>query len=190
MSGCNLFSPQKTPEISSYTFSIHSRHYHASTPNAKRIAVFVNTPTAITGYDSRKMMYSTKPYQLNHFALNQWSAPPAEMLQPIMVQKLRDTGKINAIMSNEYNTNQQYVLRLHLIELRQNFISKPSQIQLKIQAEILSAHNINVINAHTFSTSIIAPQNTPYGGVIAANKAVDLLLNQITEFTIHSLRKN
>ncbi len=187
VSSCSLLSPQKTPDISTYTLSSHNRVYHATTHKLKEITLIVNTPTAVTGYDSRKMIYSKKRYELNHFALNQWAAPPAEMIHPILVQKLRDTGRFNAVMSNEYNSNPQFVLRVHLIELQQNFAVQPSQVQLKIQAEILTTQDNKVIRAQTFITSIIAPQNTPYGGVLAANKAVDYVLNQITEFTLHSL---
>lgn len=184
---CSLLSPQKTPEISTYTLSAHDRVYHATTHKTKKITLIVNTPTAVTGYDSRKMIYSKKRYELNHFALNQWAAPPAEMIHPILVQKLRDTGQFNAVMSNEYNSNPQYVLRVHLIELQQNFAVQPSQIQLKIQAEILTSNDNKVIKTQTFNTSIRTLQNTPYGGVLAANKAVDLLLNQIAEFTVRSV---
>src|SRR5690348_12647625 len=91
MSSCSLLSPQKTPEISTYTLSAHPRVSHATTSTTKKITLIVNTPIAVTGYDSRKMIYSKKPFELNQFALNQWAAPPAEMIHPMLVQKLRET---------------------------------------------------------------------------------------------------
>lgn len=187
VSGCNFLSPQQTPNISTYNFKIKERHYQAQTHKKDKITLIINTPTAVPGFDTRKMIYTKKPYELNEFALNQWVAPPAEMLQPILVQKIRDTGQFHAIMSHAYESNRQFVLNTHLIELQQNFIKHPSQIQMSIQAELINADNNKVISTRTFSTIQTAPQNSPYGGVVAANKAVDIILNQITEFTVHSL---
>ncbi len=187
LSGCNFLSPQKTPTISTYHFKIKERHYQAQTHQKDKITLIINTPTAVAGFDTRKMIYTKKPYELNEFALNQWVAPPAEMLQPILAQKLRDTGQFHAIMSHAYGSNRQFLLKTHLIELQQNFIKQPSQIQMTIQAELINADNNKVVSTRTFSTIQTAPQNSPYGGVVAANKAVDIILNQITEFTVRSL---
>lgn len=187
ISGCSFLSPQKTPNISNYAFSNTFRHYHAPVHKKNKITVIINTPTAAAGFDTRKMIYTKKPYELSEFALNQWSAPPAEMLQPLLVQKLRDTGRFHAIMSHAYGTNREFILKTHLIELKQNFATNPSKIQITVQAEIINSNDNKVISTHTFNITQKTHQNTPYGGVVAANQAVDLILNQITEFTVRSL---
>jgi cholesterol transport system auxiliary component len=188
LSSCSLLGPQKTPTVTTYTLSISK--IHTVPVHDHKITLLVNTPTAAAGYDSRKMIYTKRPYELSEFALNQWAAPPAEMLETILVQKLNDTGRFHAIISNAYSANRQFILRTHLIELRQNFTVKPSQIQLSLQAELINAQDSKVINTGTFATSVPAVQNTPYGGVLAANKAADRLLNQIAEFCLHSLNSH
>ena len=185
LGGCSLLGPQNVPEVSTYTLAVE--RIHSPVSSHQKITLAVNTPTAGAGYDTRKMIFTNRPYELGEFARSQWAAPPAEMIEPILIQKLRDTGRFHAVVMNAFSTNKQLSLRTHLIELRQDFTVKPSQVKVAIQAELINANDNKVINSRTFTTSISAPENTPYSGVVAANKAVDWLLTQIAEFSVRSL---
>ena len=186
LGGCSLFGPQNVPEVSTYTLAVQRVHSHS--PSTHKTTLLVNTPTATAGYDSRKMIFTNKPYELGQFARSQWTAPPGEMLEPMLIQKLRDTGYFHAVVSNAYTTNRQLMLRTHLIELRQDFTVKPSQLRLAIQAELVNSDDNKVINSQTFTIAMPAYENTPYSGVVAANKAVDRLLTQIAQFSLKSLQ--
>lgn len=185
LSGCSLLGPQKTPSITTYTLSVAKIRDRVA--HDHKITLLVSAPTAAAGYDSRKMIYTRKPYELSEFALNQWAAPPAEMLEPIVVQKLRDTGYFHAVISTAFSTQREYLLKMNLIELRQDFTVNPSRIRLALQAELIDAKESRVINTRTFTCSIPTPQNTPYNGVVAANRAVEVLLSQVAQFCVRSL---
>lgn len=184
--GCNFLGPQQLPSTTTYTLS--AAKVRETPAQDHKITLLVNTPTASAGYDTRKMIYTQKPYELSDFSRNQWAAPPAEMLEPILIQKLRDTGYFHAVVNNAYSVNRQLILRTHLIELRQDFTVTPSRVQLAMQAELINPTDNKVINSHTFTCSMPAPKNTPYSGVLAANKAVDRLLNQIAQFCVQSVK--
>lgn len=185
LAGCNLLGPQKTPSTTTYTLAvakIRDRVLHDH-----KITLLVSPPTAAAGYDTRKMIYTQKPYELSEFALNQWAAPPAEMLESILLQKLGDTGYFHAVISTAFSTQREYLLKTNLIELRQDFTVNPSRIRLALQAELIDAKESRVINTRTFTCSMPSPKNTPYDGVVAANRAVEFLLSQVAQFCVRSL---
>jgi cholesterol transport system auxiliary component len=184
--GCSLLGPQDVPSTATYTLSM-AKVRETPMPDQK-ITLLVNTPTASAGYDSRKMIYTKKRYELSDFARNQWAATPAEMLEPILIQKLRNTGYFHAVIHNDNLVSRRLILRTHLIELQQDFTVTPSQIKLALQAELINVIENKVINTHTFTCSMPARENTPYSGVLAANRAVDKLLSQIAEFCVRSIK--
>ncbi len=188
VASCSFLGPQNIPEVTTYTIAVPKTQ--PSFSSAQKITLMVSTPTAGAGYDSRKMIYTNKPYELASFAKSQWAATPAEMLEPILIQKLRDTGYFHAVVSNAFSTSRQVFLRTHLIELRQDFTQNPSRIILSLQVEIINAEDGRVINAKTFTSSVLTAENTPYSGVVAANRAVDRLASEIALFSLSSLNNS
>lgn len=185
LASCSFLGPQNVPEVTTYTLALPKTQPHFT--SAPKLTLMVSTPTAGPGYDSRKMIYTNKTYELSAFVKSQWAATPAEMLEPILIQKLRDTGYFHAVVSNAFSSSRQVFLRTHLLELRQDFTQNPSRVSLALQAEIINAEDSRVINSKTFSTSVLASENTPYSGVVAANRAVERLVSEIALFSLSSL---
>ncbi len=185
ISGCNMLGPQEVASTTTYTLSVP--HIQNTNVHDHKITLLVNSPTATPGFDSRKMIYTKTRYELSEFARHQWAAPPAEMLEPVLIQKLRDTGYFHAVINSAFAVQRDYVLKTHLIEMRQDFTVKPSRLRIAMQAELIDTKESRVVNACTFTCSMPAPQNTPYSGVVAANRAVNTILSQVAEFSVKAL---
>jgi cholesterol transport system auxiliary component len=55
-------------------------------------SILISPPEAAAGYQSAQMIYIKKPYELNAFASHAWIEPPADMLYPLIVQSIQQTG--------------------------------------------------------------------------------------------------
>lgn len=185
LTGCSFLGPQEQPETSTYTLSIPRLHNVPTT--SKQLTLMVTTPTASSGYTSKKMIYNEHPYELSAFGRNEWAGPPAEMLEPLLIQKLRDTGYFHAVVATPFSANRELVLRTRLLELRQDFTCKPSHIILALQVELINNKTEQVINSQTFSCSMPTHCNTPYGGVQTANQAANVVLDKVAQFAVRSL---
>ncbi|MCB1827745.1 MAG: membrane integrity-associated transporter subunit PqiC [Coxiellaceae bacterium] len=183
LTGC--FGPVKSPTVQ--TFTINSRPYINSVHRNKRITVMVTTPTASPGYETSQMIYNKQRYELNHFTKNKWAGPPAEMLNPLLVQALQDTGYFHAVVSTPISVDRNLRIKTNLLELRQDFTVTPSRLRMAIQVDLVNDETNKVINSRVFSTSIPTLCDTPYGGVIAANRASQALMRQIAYFTVDNL---
>ena len=172
-----------------------TQHYKLTQFSAEKVSathsektLFISPTEAVAGYQSEQMQYSTKPFTFNSFTKNGWFSPPASMIYPLIIQSLQHSGYFEAIGSGTYTNKADYRLDTQLIELQQDFTKKPSMLQIKMKAMVTRITDNQLISSHTFSQQIPCPQNTPYGGALAANQAMRGLTKAITHFTIQSVK--
>lgn len=178
LSGCAL-SPVNT---SSDNYQIHAIP-SVVTQKTHPITLLVLSPETNAIYNTRQIAYTTRPYQVAYFAKNRWAETPAKMLEQNIVETLQKTHYFAAVISPPVIGRYDYVLSTKLIELNQDFMHKPSVVRLVVQAQLTQASTSRVIAVKQFTFTQIAPCDTPYGGVIAANRAVARLLQEIVWFT-------
>lgn len=157
---------------------------------ASNHTLFVTPPEAVDGYQTNQMQYIIKPFELHGFTKNSWFSPPATMLYPLLIQSLQQSGYFNAVGSGSYVNKAEYRIDTQLLALQQNFITKPSTLELKTKAILTRVSNNRIIASHTFDLHIPCPQDSPYGGVIAANHATQILTKEIVHFVIQNIEKN
>ena len=66
--------------------------------------------------------------------------------------------------------------------LQQDFSPPPSRIELTLRASLLDLRHDRMLATREFDLIERAPQDDPYGGVIAANRALARLLQQLAAF--------
>ena len=148
-----------------------------SNPNAPSLAI--RTPTAAPGYTTADMLYIDTPHQLDHFARHQWADAPARMIDNILVQQLDNSGLFSRVTPYSLRIHSDLRLETELIRLHQSFLQKPSQIELTLRAGLIDNRTNHPLGIHQFELTIPSPEETPYGGVIAANQAVEKLMNEL-----------
>lgn len=185
VAGCSLLGPVKTAPMHTYTLQ-----YDAVARNRARgplTTLMISSPTASPGYQSRNMIYSCHPFELSHYINNQWAGPPADMLKPLLVQAVRDTGYFHAVISSPISADRNMRLKLNVLELRHDFDRRPSVQRLAVQVTLINDKNDQVIASQVFRADVVAPCPTPYGGVIAANRAAKQVLRQVAAFCVRHI---
>ncbi len=146
------------------------------------ITLLVTTPDAAAGYQTEQMLYVKKPYALEPFVKNAWVNPPADMLYPLILQSLQRTNLFEAVTSNAYTLGATYRLDTQLLSLQQNFLKKPSVLEFSAKVVLTHVSDNNVLASKIINLRILCPSDTPYGGVIAANKATQQFTAALTHF--------
>jgi cholesterol transport system auxiliary component len=179
LTGCGLFSPIKNDQTRYQLSSIPNvrvKHTHQST-------LLVFKPETIELYNTTKMIYKKCPYQVAYFAKNKWADNPTNMLQQLIVQTVQNTHYYRAVVTPPFTGRYEYSLNTQLIELQQDFTEHPSVVRVKLRAQLINGTTGRVIRAKQFSAIACAPQESPQGGVIAANRAMDQILRELSEFS-------
>lgn len=176
---CSLLKPVKVKPVETFTLRAYSQlKFSRHSPKT----LLVSAPTASPGYEGINLIYVKKPYQLQYFSHNQWVAPPAQMLSPLIVESLRRSQLFHAVVSSPFSGLTDYRLDVRLLKLQQEFIRKPSQVRLVVQVDLVNAMRNKILASHVFEFLEKAPSDNPYGGVIAANRAVGKLLDKSVRF--------
>ncbi len=174
----------KLPDTNTYILTLPPQPVNvASLPATNRI-LFVSQPDAAPGANTQKMAYVEEAYQLQYFTKNQWVDKPADMLLPLMVQTLQNTHRFKAVVGAPFSGASDLRLDTTVLALRQNFMTKPGEEDLVVYARLIRTSTQEVVASQRFAVQAPVPYETPYGGVQAANQAVTLFLQQLTQFVL------
>lgn len=178
-------SPVKMPVTNQYQISSYSAKQLARHPSHNTLLVTI--PEAVAGYQTEAMLYVKKPYQLDSFAKNAWVDPPANMLYPLLTQSIQRTGYFRAVSSSPYTQGADYRLDTQVLHLEQNFLRKPSTLELSLKVVLTRVSDNKIIASRIINQSQPCPMDNPYGGVIAANKASLLSTAEVARFVVNSI---
>lgn len=186
LTACSVFSPVKIEQPTTYVLNT------LPTPVTKKplhhVTLLVTQPAVNEIYDTAQMAYTSNPYQVAYFAKSRWIDTPAQMLQPLLAQALQDTHYFYAIGLPPALGQYDYILNTRLLQFEQHFAGSSSQFLITLRAQIVKTINNQVIAAKQFTVVEPAFENTPYGGVVAANKAIAKILFQVTQFCLQEIR--
>lgn len=184
LSSC--LSPVKTPPDSKYIVK-STPHVCSSKPRTAG-TLLVSYPSAAHAYNTSRMAFTLKPYQIEYFGKNHWAATPSQMLYFLLIQTLQDTHHFHAVVTARYPASMDYVLTTTILEFQHNFICRPARFQIKLRAQLIDAKTNKVFATKQFYRNEPFFQNNPYAGVIAANRATENILRDVACFCINATR--
>lgn len=184
----SLFIAACTP-VKTLTTHQYKLEGYSQQVSQKRLpySLLISQPDAMVGYQSEQMMYIQKPYQLAAFSENAWVGAPASMFYPLLVQSFQSSRAFKAIASSPFADKVNYRLDTQILAMEQNFLTKPSVYVMTVKAVLTHVTNNQVLSSRVFTARVPCTQDTPYGGVLAANKASTILTQRIKAFVIGSI---
>ena len=182
-SACAL-GPVETSAPRTYFLApeISWKNPHAFGERQANSVLLITQPKAQAGFDTARMAYLLRPYEVDYYALNQWADTPARMLQRIMVENLDKAGPWSAVLQTPGAVPAQYRLDCDNLVLEQQFFSRPSRVRLALRAQLIETKSRLVLATRYFELFEVAPSDDPYGGVIAANQASAKLIREMGDW--------
>lgn len=144
--------------------------------------LIVSRPHAAAGFDSQSIIYIREAHRLDHFAHGEWVDTPARMLAPLIVSALEGSGRFRAVVAAPTGATGELRLDSEIVRLQQDFTSQPSRVRFTLRAHVVDSTTRRVLASRLFDESVAAASDDPYGGVIAANRAVQSVLEQLSTF--------
>jgi len=144
--------------------------------------MLVGVPEPAPGFESSQMAYIQIPHEVNYFALSQWVEAPARMLRPLLVRRLEQSGLWRSVIAMPTSVRGDYRLDLTHVVLVQEFLQQPSHVRLEWRGQLLNLNDRQVIGTRNFSREEQTLTEDAYGGVLAAQQAVNHLLNDLMEW--------
>lgn len=180
LAGCTGLHAPEAENINIYT--LDARPSIAAASVKHDLVIAVGTPHARPGYDTPQIAYVQQPHELNYYAVNRWADTPARMLAPLLVQALEQGGSFRAVVRTPGPVPADIRLDTELVRLQQDFETQPSKVQITLRAQLTDVRSNRVLASRVFDETEDAPSENAYGGVIAANRALQHILNRLTAF--------
>ena len=178
--GCASLLPKPAPQASFYSLD-----GIASTARTQPIAgsaaptLVVSPPRAAAGYDSARMLYSRGAHQLEYFAHNEWIDTPARMLAPLIVAAVENGNAFRAVIPTPSAAAGDIRLDTEILRLQQHFGGGRSHVRFTLRAYVVDNATRRVLVSREFDETVPATSEDPYGGVVAANRAVQNVLTAL-----------
>ncbi len=163
-----------------YQLSLEEKQREVQSADGDSLVIQLNPPQAEPGFETPRMVYLKRPYELEYFATNQWADTPANMFAPLLAQSLSQSGIWRDVVLLPSLVPGDYRLDIYGFALQQEFLQSPSQVRVTARAQLVDLKQATIVGMQRFESIESAPSENAYGGVVAANRAVAVLLNQIT----------
>lgn len=149
----------------------------------------VSIPQAASGFDTSRIIYIRQPHKLDYFAHSQWVDTPSTMLLPLITRTLEQQSAFSAVVRAPTSAAGKLRLDVEIIRLQHEFISQPSQVHFTLRAHLMDATTRQIVAGREFNARVPAATEDPYGGVVAANQAVQNVLAELAVFCSEAAQK-
>ena len=175
-----------TPPVASETIYVLEALRATKPAHIKRnLVLAISEPQTRPGFDTPQMAYVQQPHELNYFVTSRWADTPARMLGPLLVQAMEQTGSFRAVVQTPSVVPADVRLDTELIHLQHDFVTRPSRVQLTLRAQLIDVRGQRVLAVKQFDESENAAKDNAYGGVTAANRVLQRMLDQLAEFCVN-----
>lgn len=182
LAGCTGLQAPHMESTSSY--QLEAKAAIPATQTKRNLVLAVSMPRARPGFDTQRMAYVRQPHELDYFATHQWVDTPSHMLAPLLTQALQQSAGFQAVVQSPGTVAADVRLDTELVRLQQDFGTQPSRVNLTLRVQLIDVRSKRVLASKQFDETENAPADNAYGGVIAANHALQRILEQLAEFCI------
>lgn len=183
LSGCLTVRPESRP-MQMYQLSGESDSMKSDPrqPVGTGPILLVGPPQSTPGFDTPRMVYLTRPYEVRYFSENQWVDSPARMLTPLLVMALEESGVWRAVVTAPVGLRADYRVDVSNLVVAQEFLQVPSRMRISWSVQVSDLPNGKVVGSRRFSAEQDAPSEDAYGGVRAANEILGKLLHEMASW--------
>jgi len=174
--------------VHTYQLSLDGSHNEARPAGGNGPVLLVSTPQAEPGFETPRMVYVKRPYELEYYASNQWADSPARMFTPLLVHVLNRSDVWRDVVLLPSSVPGEYRLDSYGFAMQQEFLQQPSRVRVTARAQLVDLKQSTIVGMQTFEAMEPAPSENAYGGVLAANRAVAALLDQMASWLRECVR--
>ena len=187
LSACSVLQPKASTPTSFYALEYSGPAAGTQTarvPLANAPTLIISPVRAASGFDSQRIIYLREPHKLEYFAHSEWIDTPARMLGPLMVASIEQTGAFRAVVMTPGSAGGELRLDTEIVRLQQDFQTKPSNVHFALRVYLVEEKTRKVLAWRAFDAQVPASSDDPRAGVVAANRAVQTVLEALAQFLL------
>ncbi|MCY7304828.1 MAG: ABC-type transport auxiliary lipoprotein family protein [Rhodoferax sp.] len=190
LTGCSVLGPKNAVAPAFYSLDAAGASTAAALPPPASAPTLLVAPTrAAAGFDSPRIIYTREPHAIAYFAHSEWVDTPARMLGALLVSAMERNGAFRAVSITSGAAAGDLRLDTELVRLQHEFQLQPSRVRFTLRATLVEDRTRRVLGWREIDSVVESASQDPYGGVVAANAAVQRALQELSAFCIETLRQ-
>jgi len=178
-----------------------SRYYAIEVPTASPAAAREMPVTLLIGRVSApqilrddRIAYRTSPTEIGMYEYHRWSEPPSDMIEAMLVRRLRAEGRYQSVQALSSNAEGEYILRGRLHQFEEIAIGGNVSARVALEMELFEKKSGTVVWNNLFNAEeAVASKEVP-AVVEAINHSSQKVLDQVanglsTYFAQHPPKK-
>jgi len=187
LTACSSLRPAETAPPAVYSLDNPTLRGQAPTDHAPTL--LVTPPVAAPGFDSQHIIYTRVAHQLEYFARSQWVDTPARMLAPMIVDTLAASGAFQAVAPATSAAAGDLRVTTEIVRLEHDFTTQPGQLRFTLRVAVLDNASRKVLAWREFDEAVVPDSDAAYDGIVAANRAVQQGLKELSGFCADTARQ-
>jgi cholesterol transport system auxiliary component len=172
------------PTVSQTIYQLDSLPPAVAVATRRDLVLAIGAMRARPGFESADIAYVRQPHEISYFVTSRWAAAPARMLEPVMLQALENSAGFRAVLPAVGSVAADLRLETELVRLQQDFSQHPSRVQVTLRAQLFDLKYRRLLASREFDESESSASDNAYGGVVAANRAIERVLQQLVDFCL------
>jgi len=184
VSGCSVLPKPAPGSINQYLLEYTPGPQTGQKTLRGAPVIVITVPRAHGGYDTSRIAYMQEDYGLRYYTRSRWADTPVRMLAPLLADAMQATGQFQALYSTPGSVAADMRLDTELIRLHQDFRSTPSEVRITLRAQLVDLAKGRVIATWMADRSAVAGTDDAYGGVVAADRLLGQVLDELAQFCL------
>jgi len=185
LAGCSILPKPEPQAFERYV--LEPRIVPGAPTAAAGPVLLVAVPQARSDLDTPRMAYRQQDFDIRYFARSRWADTPPQLLLSGLTAALEQSGRFAAVLRAGSPAAPDLRLDTELLDFSQDFRVRPSEFRLRLRVQLVDLAARRVVASRTFEAHRAAPEESPYGGVQAANAAWQALLPEVVDYCVASL---
>ena len=181
LTSCSIFEPIKTPQITKFNLNLVPK---VTKRESHSLSILVQLPNTVSTYDTTQMIYTDRRNQIASYEVNEWANRPAQMLHPLIVETLENTGYFKAVYTPPHVGIPDLILSTYISKLHINYLHPRKTLVFTVHAQLVDAKTNQVIEARRFTVVEPIRKATPENAAFAANRATEKILHKLSRFNM------
>lgn len=180
--GCSLLSPvqdQQKQYVLEMTPKVRAHH-------KQPLSVLVTRPRSTPVYDTDRIAYSPRHWEISYFVKNRWATKPSDMLQGLLVQTLVSSHAYANVSNTRSAGRPDLIVNSELLAFRETLSRRQAVFEVTLKVVLQQGYDGKILAVREFHVAQPVKDQSPYGVVTAANQAVAAVLRKVAFFCMNN----
>lgn len=138
--------------------------------------VFIKKPLVSKSFNTHSILYTTKVYHFEEYAINKWLDKPSNMIYTSFFEAIESSKVFKNVYKEKRKNDGVYTLTTEVTEMYNSVEENKSYAILKVKFYLkIDGKNIKTF---VYDKKIPLEENNPYSFVVAINKGFENALSQ------------